>query len=396
MTHALLSASGAHRWLSCTPSARLEAELPDTAGTAAREGTLAHQLGELCILRELKILSKYNFDKEVAEIEKDPLYKPEMRGYCQDYADYVIGLYNKARAADPKAEIFLEERLDFSHLVPEGFGTGDCCIVYNHRLVFVDLKYGKGVPVSATDNPQLSLYGLGALERFDFIYGIDFVELHIFQPRLDNFDTYILTAGALRDWGEYVVRPKAQLAYKGQGEFVPGEKQCMFCRAKATCKALADHCTEDLALAYFKDAAMLTDEELAGHLLKFSLIEKWMKAVKDHALFQAVHNGKQWPGMKLVEGRSVRKYINEKLIAEKLLAEGWVIGQIYQPQKLIGLTEMESLVGKKNVKELLGELIVKPAGKPALVAEDDKRPAYNSLDAALEAFKDVEADTDEV
>lgn len=393
MDHALLAPSSAHRWLRCTPSARLEQTFTDKAGDAAEEGTLAHEIGENMILRELKILSKVTFDVELERIKQHRLYKPEMLTYCQSYADYVIEQYHRIKALDTATEIFTEKKLEFGTLVPEGFGRGDCFIIGAGVLRFIDLKYGKGVPVTAIQNEQMSLYTWAALDEWDFIYGIKTVEMTIFQPRLDIIDTWETTPADLYEWAEKTVRPAALKAWDGEGEYVPGEKQCMFCKAKPVCKALAEYNLE-LAKHEFADGAVMEDSAVADVLARLPLFEKWAKAVKEHALLEAVHAGKQWPGFKLVEGRSNRKYSDVKAIIDRLTTEGFSKDVIFKPQELEGITTLEGVMGKKTFNELVGEYVVKPPGKPVLVPNSDKRTPYSSLENAAEAFGGLELDDD--
>lgn len=381
--HAILSPSGASRWLACTPSARLEQQFSDKAGTAAAEGTLAHSLGELIIRYKTKQIIKTAYEKKLAEIKADKLYEPAMFDYAEDYAVYVLEQLSTAQAHTKDALLFIEEKIDLTDYIPEGFGTGDAAVIADGVLDFTDLKYGKGVPVSAVDNKQMMLYGLGMLKKFDFLYDIHTVRMTIYQPRLDSISTFEISATDLKHWAETELKPKAELAFKGEGEFAPGVN-CRFCKAAGSCKANAEFNLQ-LAKHDFADPKLLTDEEVSAILDREDLFTKWLTAVKDNALFEAVTNGKKWPNYKLVEGRSNRIYVDEEKVAETLKAKGLAEDKIYT-KKLVGITAMEKELTKPVFNDLLGSLVIKPAGKAALVPATDKRPELNSVDAAVAEF----------
>lgn len=384
MSHAVLSPSGAYRWLACTPSARLEQQFPDSSGGAAREGTLAHSLGELLLRKWLKQITPAAYKKALAKIEKNEFYGASMQEYAEGYATFVMEAFSEAQSYTSDAMIFLEQRLNLTDYVPEGFGTGDCVIIADGTLRIIDLKYGKGVPVDAHENKQMMLYALGALREFDYVYDIQEVSMTIYQPRLDSVTTYTLSVKELTRWAEKELRPKAALAFEGKGDFVAG-KHCQFCRAKAQCKTLAAHNLE-LAKYEFKEGNLLTDTETSDILTRADGFKKWIKAVEEYALNEAVNNDKRWPGFKLVEGRSNRKYTDENAVVEKLKAEGIEEESIYAPRTVLGITAMEKAIGKAAFKEYLSGLVIKPEGKPTLAPEDDKRPAYHSTDAAINDF----------
>lgn len=381
--HAILSPSGASRWLACTPSARLEQQFSDKAGTAAAEGTLAHSLGELIIRYKTKQIIKTAYEKKLAEIKADKLYEPAMFDYAEDYAVYVLEQLSTAQAHTKDALLFIEEKIDLTDYIPEGFGTGDAAVIADGVLDFTDLKYGKGVPVSAVDNKQMMLYGLGMLKKFDFLYDIHTVRMTIYQPRLDSISTFEISATDLKHWAETELKPKAELAFKGEGEFAPGVN-CRFCKAAGSCKANAEFNLQ-LAKHDFADPKLLTDEEVSAILDRSDLFTKWLAAVEDNALFEAVTNGKKWPNYKLVEGRSNRIYTDETAVAETLKAKGLAEDKIYT-KKLVGITAMEKELTKPVFNDLLGSLVIKPAGKAALVPATDKRPELNSVDAAVAEF----------
>jgi hypothetical protein len=310
-----------------------------------------------------------------------------MYSHAEDYALFVMERYAEAQVHTKDALIYLEQRLDMTAYVPEGFGTGDCVIIADGVMDIIDLKYGKGVLVSATDNKQMMLYSLGALREFDFMYDIRSVRMTIFQPRLDNYSTFEMTVDDLMTWAENELKHKAALAFKGEGEFIPG-KHCQFCKAKAVCKALADYILE-LAKHDFAAAETLTDDDIADILDRAGAFKNWIKAVEEHALSEATEHGKRWKGYKLVEGRSNRKYVNEEEVAKTLLASGYKEDTIYAPREILGITAMEKAITKAAFAEKLKGLVIKPQGAPTLVPLGDKRPALNSADAAANDFKEV-------
>jgi uncharacterized protein DUF2800 len=385
--HAVLSPSGAERWLNCTPSVRLEQQFPDNAGQAAAEGTLAHALGELLLKKELKLIKKFQFEKELAAIKANELYDNSMFGHCEDYRDFVMERYYDAQARTKDALIFLEQKIDLTEYIPEGFGTTDSNIIADHILDVVDLKYGKGVPVSAEQNRQMMVYALGALLAFDMMYDVSVVRMTIYQPRIDNISTWEIPVKDLRKWAENELRPRAKLAFAGEGEFVAG-KHCRFCKARGACKANADFNLE-LAKYDFKDTSLLTDEEISDILDRAKTFITWVGGVEDYALDQAVNHGKKWPGYKVVEGRSNRKYSNEEEVAKVLTGKGYAEEVIYK-KKLLGITDMEKELGKSTFADLLTPLIIKPAGKPALAPLSDKRAEYHSSEAAAIEFAEVD------
>lgn len=377
-THAKLAPSSASRWIACTPSAHLEAQFPDKAGAAAAEGTLAHKLGEAKIRLAAKQISKAQYSKIVKEVEADALFTPDMHDYAEDYATFVLERFAEAKAHTPDAKLFVETRLDMTDYVPEGFGTGDVCIVADTVADFIDLKYGKGVEVSAVNNKQMMLYALGLLKEFSFMYNIETVRMTIYQPRIDNVSTWEIYTTELLHWAETELKPKAALAFNGEGDFTPGS-HCQFCRVRATCRAHAEQQLEVLQYD-FKAAALLNDDEVVDVLKRASALTSWLKEIGDHALDQAVNNGKKWPGMKLVEGRSNRMYKDAEAVSAKLLQAGFAEEIIYEPRTILGITAMEKAIGKKPFAEFLDGLVIKPAGKPTLVSADDKRPELNGVD----------------
>lgn len=361
--HAKLSASGSSQWLNCTGSIAASADIPDENTSFAQEGTAAHELGDIC-LKNKEPCSNY-----VGQVIENVEVTQEMVDYVQGYVDYVLSL---------GGEQFYEERVDFSDWVPEGFGTSDAIIVdeENSTLHVIDLKYGKGVVVSAQHNTQGMLYALGAYSDFSLAYEFSTVVIHIYQPRVDNFSTWEISVKDLLEWADNVVRPKAEEALSPDAPRTPGDKQCQWCRAKATCQALYEH-TNEVIVADFDSIedtlpspSTLSDEQLKVVLDNKKLVETWLQAVEDHAR-KKVENGEQFIGYKLVAGRSLRKYIDDAE-AEKRLTE--LLGEDAYEKKLLTVAKAEKALGAKRKKEI-EDLIVKPEGKPVLVPESDRRPS---------------------
>ena len=370
--HSILSPSGAHRWMSCTPSARLEEEFEGTESDAAREGTAAHALCEHKLKRALKRRSK----RPVSDYDSD-----EMEECSDAYVDFVMEQYEAAKQVCPDPIVLIEQHLDFSCYVPEGFGTGDCIIISDDRLHIVDFKYGMGILVEAENNPQMMLYALGALEIYDALYDIREVSMTIFQPRRENVSTWTMPVEDLKRWAEDTLKPKALMAYNGEGEYAPGE-WCTFCRAAVRCRARAEEKMK-LAQKDFAKPPLLTDAEIEEILTVLPDLTKWANEVNAYATDAAINHGKEWSGFKVVEGRSVRRYRDEKLAAEAAEEAGYT--DIYR-KSLITLTEMQKLMGRKKFDEVLGSLVIKPPGKPILVPKTDKRPAMNT---AMNDFNEI-------
>lgn len=369
--HAVLSASSSHRWLECPPSAWLNAAIPDKSSEYAVQGTDAHSLAEYKLL---KLLGK---------AEKDPTgnlkyFDKEMDECTDSYAQYVSEEISKAKKTCMDVLVLVEQRLDFSKWVPNGFGTGDCIIAADDVLRVVDLKYGSGLMIEAEKNPQLMCYALGALEMFDSIYDINSVSMTIFQPRRENVSTYCLTKAELLRWADTVLAPVAKLAAKGEGNFKAGE-HCRFCKIKATCRERAEY-NLSLAKYDFQEPANLDDDEIEEILSKADELTAWSSDVREFALQKAIQ-GKQWTNWKLVEGRANRKYTDESKVTNLVKKAGF---DPYE-HKVLGVTAMTRLLGKAKFDELLGSYIEKPKGKPTLVPMSDKRPAMNS---AADDFKE--------
>lgn len=372
--HALLSASSAHRWLHCPPSAKLTAGVADSPSEAALQGTAAHALAEHKLRRALKQQSK----RPVSKYEDD-----EMNTHTDDYVSYVLEQYEQAKQVTSGAVIYIEQHLDFSHVVPGGFGTGDCLIVADGTLHVIDLKYGLGVLVEAEWNPQLMLYAIGALALFDALYDIEQVALTVFQPRRENVSTWTISVTELNEWAEQTLKPAAELAAKGEGEFYAGA-WCQFCRIASTCRARAEANLE-LAKFEFAPPAELSPAEVAKVLTQIPELTRWASDVQDYALSQAL-SGELYEGFKLVAGRSIRKYTDETAVAEAAKAAGY--RDIYK-RSLLTITAMERLMGKKQFSEILGNLVLKPEGKPTLVPVSDKRPELQ-MDSAADDFTNID------
>ena len=362
--HAFLSASSAHRWLECPPSAKACEGQEDRASPYAKQGTDCH---ELCA---------YLVEKSLGRDAADPTesleyYDREMQDCAESYCAYVMEQVEAAKKCCPDPQVMVEQRLDFSRWVENGFGTGDCVIVADEVLQVIDYKHGVGVLVSAERNPQMMCYALGALELFDGLYDIREIRMTIFQPRRENVSTYSMTKEELLTWADEVLEPTAELAYEGKGEFKAGE-HCQFCRVKAVCRKRAEYNLE-LARYDFEMPATLEDTEIAAILPRIDSLTSWAADLKEYALQQAL-SGTHYEGFKVVEGRSVRKYSDEAAAASAAEKAG------YDPyeKKLLGITAMTALMGRKKFEEVLGSYITKPQGKPALVPESDKRPAINT------------------
>ena len=359
--HSVLGASAADRWMNCTPSAQLTAGMEDETTTFAAEGTAAHALCEWKVRKALKM--------RAGRRPTSDYWTDEMEEFTDDYRDFIMDLVGQAKQHCKDPVTLIEQHLDFSCYVPDGFGTGDFLLVADKELNVVDFKYGRGVAVYADHNPQMMLYALGALILFDCLYDFEQVTMTIFQPRLSSISTWTITAAELYQWAEEVLKPKAELAAKGEGEFVSGS-WCRFCKARNTCRARAESFLE-LAKMEFQPPALLSDEEVAEVMEKADELSKWANDVMAYAQAEAIENGKHWNGYKLVEGRSVRKFSDEAKVEAAAKEAGYT--DIYN-KSLITLTAFEKLMGKKTFADVLGQYVTKPAGKLTLVPVSDKRP----------------------
>lgn len=381
--HALLSASGAHRWLECTPSAQLELQFPQSTSEYAEEGTAAHELCELTARYWLGEISEAEYENQRDELAKGKYYNAEMQECANDYAKFVAEKTAAARETCEDAFTALEVRVDFSKYVKDGFGTGDCIIVSDNALEIIDFKYGKGVRVEAAGNPQMKLYALGAYLEYNTLFDIDSVRMTIFQPRLSGVQSSDeITVKELLEWAEKYVKPRAKLAYKGEGEFAPSEEVCKFCRAKAQCKARADKNLKLFDEA--PDVLLLTPEDAGKILEQAGDIQSWLADLESLVSFTLLA-GQPVEGWKMVEGRSNRRFADELKVVDAMKAAGYDESLLYE-RKLITLTQMEKDFGKKAVAETLGELIVKPQGKPTLAPAKDKRPEFRPEEQLLAEF----------
>ena len=382
--HAKLSSSASKRWLGCPGAVKLSEHYPNGSSIYADEGTIAHGMAEGMISKDDKLVQKY-------EVEADKFYgeHPELNGtflemkmILQPYVDYVFEEYAEQVHKDEAAQLMTEERVDLTEYIPGGFGTSDVVILRQGRLHIIDLKYGKGVSVSAEDNPQLKLYALGTLARFDMLYDIEDVVMTIYQPRLDNVSTDTIKAKDLYAWGEEVIKPGAQLALSEDAPVHAGD-WCQFCPARYDCKERARDAME---LQKYLGQMVLSPEEIAEILGKIDRLTKFAEDIKDSALTKAL-DGEEIPGWKVVEGRSIRKYVgSEEEIVRQCEGAGYDQALLYE-RKLLTITNMEKLMGKKQFAEVLGAYVEKPEGKPTLAPESDKRPAITNNSAA-EDFAD--------
>lgn len=374
--HALLSASGASRWMTCTPSAKLEEKIAQQYSAYADEGTLAHELCE-ALIRE----HAFGIPQNLKSIQDDPLYSEEMFEYATQYALFVV---DQVRNAPQGAVLIQEQRLNLTSYIPDGFGTTDVCIVADGTLEVIDFKYGKGVPVDSFENKQMMVYALGALDYYSLTYNIDHVRMTIYQPRIDNVSTYEMSASDLLEWGHDVLKPTALKAYEGIGTFIPGD-HCRFCRARSTCSVNAKF---NLAVVSKPiDVNLITDEQLVKIAARAVGIKNWLNSIEEMVLKQAVA-GKKWPGLKLVAGRSTRKYLDEEALLKKL-EEGGYKREDFVNKKIIGITELSKKLPILDFAKFVEPLLVKPPGSPTLVSEDDKRPELNANSKAAEEFGEV-------
>ena len=382
--HALLSASGAERWLNCTPSPRLEEiHARKTSSVYAAEGTLAHEFADVELRYFNGEITEEQYHVRLGKLRRNKLYTDEMEPQTDKYVQYVKDAYHTALKTDSMTVLSVEERLDFSQYVPEGFGTGDAVIVQDNQIHVIDLKYGKGVPVSAVNNSQLKLYGLGALLAYDVLYDIGTVVLTIVQPRLDSISDFVLTADNLITWAKWV-EDRAQMAFKGEGEQVAGD-WCRWCKIKATCKAFSGEkhkvAIEEFGLA---EPAVISDDKVLEIYGQIKQIKAWVKAVEDYVRAETMA-GKKFKGYKLVESTAKRKWLDEDKVLESLYANGFKPEDVTKT-KLKGILAIEQLLSKDGFLEKLGHLVVKPQGAPLLVPEHDPRPALGGVQSAIDDF----------
>lgn len=393
--HAVFSASSAERWINCPGSVHMASMFPEGRSAAADEGTLAHELAALDIgyLDNDLVSGNQAYVKAMNELtqEIETFYNlhPDMNGSFEDmkktlapYVDYVLAEYNEIQKADPSAVLLTEQRVDYSHIVPDGFGTSDVIIIGDNRVIVIDLKYGKGIPISAVDNPQIRLYAIGAINLYDMLYDFDRVKMVIYQPRLNSVTEEELPVDDLKVWADAVVKPAAKKAASEDPPYYPGPWCAShFCPGAGVCKKRADYFM-GLERHSGKDPALLTDAELSECLAKAESLQKWAKALSNYALGE-MQTGHSIPGWKIVEGRSIRAYTDMEKVADAAMKAGYPEAMIYT-RSLIGITDMEKLMGKKKFQEVIGPLVEKPQGAPKLAPESDKRPAFNAAKADFE------------
>ena len=379
--HALLSASGAHRWLHCTGSPLLEKDFPDSTSVYAQEGTLAHYLCELKLMAYTGEITKRKLTSMKNKLMKSELWQPEMDSTSEAYLDYIKDI---TMSYTVKPVILIEKKVDFSRYVPEGFGTADCLILAGDTLHVVDYKHGKGVVVDADHNPQMMLYALGAMGELSLLYRFKFVHMTIVQPRVNNISEFTMTADELIEWGEKVVKPKAEAAMSGKGEFEAGD-WCRFCRAKRQCKTRYesnDSLYPELSAQH--DPRLITLAELGEYLRRGKDMAAWLEDMKEYALSESLA-GADVPGWKAVEGRGSRAFTDTDEAVDTLIKNGIDESVLYE-RRVLTLAQMEKAVGKKAFGELVGDLVVKNPGKPTLVEESDKRPRITNQPTAADVF----------
>ena len=363
--HALLSASGSHRWLVCTPSARLEATLPEPkkspgAFDFSQEGTMAHSLAEIKLRYHFEQIGSEEYEREYNIIKATPYYNDDFEAYVDNYV-----LYVRSQIGEGDTPLF-EQRVDFSDWIPDGFGTADVVILSKHTIRVIDLKFGKGIPVSAQDNPQLRLYAIGAWSKFKEEYpDIKEVSYTIHQPRLDSISTDGTSINKLVDWAATYVKKQAKKAWSGAGEFIPGS-HCQFCKAKAQCRARADFNTE-LARQEFRAPPLLSEEEISQVLIKAQDLRTWVNDVEDYALEKALTENKIPEGFKLATSVTHRRISDQMLAAEVLKEKGLPEEAIWEPRKIKSIASLEKLGGKGQIIAWLGDLVQRPEGSPKLV-----------------------------
>ena len=371
--HSVYPPSSAKRYMNCTPALKLEQQFEDEQSPYAEEGSAGHALAEHLIKKHLKKRSK----RPVSDYYTDELVEA-----VDEYVGYCIGQIEAAKQECSAPVFEVERRTDISRHIEGCFGTADMVIVTDHKIHVIDLKLGKGVMVDAEHNEQLMIYGLGILDFYEILYDIETVALTIVQPRLEHLSTWEISVEDLKKWAKEELEPKARMALAGEGEFRAGD-HCRFCKARFTCRARAEEYLK-LARMEFAEPALLSDDEIAEVLLKADTLKKWAEEIYAYAQNEAVVNHRQWPGFKLVLGKSNRKYTDENEVAEAAKKAGYT--DIYKTS-LIGITDMEKLMGKKKFSEILGSLVYKPEGKVTLVPESDKREAVKTATAEAD-FKE--------
>lgn len=383
-SHALLGPSGAHRWMECPPSARLEEQFPDSTSEVAREGTLAHELAEIKVRHYFYTpdFGKRKYTTRLNKLKKEDLWQDEMERHTDEYLDYIKGTALNLKSAPYVA---IEQKLDLTAWIPEGFGTADCVMVYGDTIHVFDFKYGKGVQVDAEQNPQMMIYALGAYAAYKILYPVKKICMTIIQPRIDHISEWSCTLDELLAFGE-VVKEKAALAIEGKGDYHPGEKACRFCRAKAQCRARSDFNVKK-AFGIGELPPLISTEEAGKRLIELRDVVKYQKDLQEWCLSECLA-GKEVPGWKAVEGRSVRDWTDMDAAFDKLISTGVTLEEMLYEKKPLTLAQVEKMIGKKDFQEAVGEFIEKKAGKPTLVEESDKREAITNKVTAAQVFKE--------
>lgn len=383
-SHAVLSASSSHKWLKCTPSARLEEKFPNKTSDFMTEGTLAHEIAEFKVRAYfLEPITKTTYTRRLNKLKKAEHFDNEMIAHTDTYLEYIKG---EAMKTSSRPFIAVEQRIDFSKYVPEGFGTADCILISGDTLQVIDFKYGKGVKVDAEENPQMKLYALGVLEQYGMLYNIKAVKMTIIQPRIDNISSYEIPIESLIAWGENVVKPQAQKAFMGLGEYRQGE-HCRFCRAKGACEFRAKE-NMKVVEEIRNTTGVVSNSELGEMITKTDGIEQWIKDIRAYAL-ELLLKGEEVEGWKAVEGKSNRKLVDIDKAFEILEANGYDSAILYE-KKPLTLTQLEKTIGKAKIAEAIGDYIEKPKGAPTLAKESDKRGPYKT--SAVEEFKNLESE----
>lgn len=386
-THALLGASSAHRWLICPPIARLEEHIEDKGSPFAAEGTEAHELAELILAKRFKLRTTRSINSRLKLFKANSSYYDQsMEDYVSSYCDLVEERANQYT----DAAIELEQKVDYGKWVPKGYGTSDVVILSENTIEIIDLKYGKGVPVDAYLNPQLMLYALGAVDKYDLLYDFQTVRMTVIQPRLDNISTFEIEKEELIYWADNYVTPRAVQAWEGNGDWTITDDVVKFSKVRAQLRPRAEKNFKLIDKYDLKEAPLLTNDEIAEILDRAAEIKKWIEHVEQFALHKALTDNEEYPGFKLVAGRSNRKITDDEGLAMLLELEGFDEADIMKPRALQSIGALEKVVGKQKFSELAEDFIIKPEGKPALVPVSDKRPALNSLDSAISDFEGVE------
>jgi hypothetical protein len=380
--HSLLSASGSSRWMNCTPSARKEEHIPNQESSYALEGTLAHELAEIELKKYFKEIDTIEYKSRLAIIEDNEFYNDDMPEFVDNYVSYCIERYIHYCAICKSVEVSIEEKVDLTKYIPDGFGSNDFVIIADKHIEVIDLKYGRGVSVSAIDNSQLKLYGLGSVYKHRLSYQMEDILLTIVQPRTFSISSFLINVDVLEHWADTEVTTKAMMAHNGEGELKAGE-WCKFCKFKPKCRAIYDENVK-LMQKDFSDPDELTEEEIKEIFDKSDQIVSWVNSVNALILDRLLKK-EEFPGFKLVKGRSIRKFKDAKVVAEKLIEKGFKTDDFMSEPKLLGITAIEKLVGKKDFNEKYTDLVFKSEAKPTIAVSSDKRESY--FESLEEDFK---------